>query len=117
MSDQVDPEAEIRRLRGKLVKWPKIEELPDQVDALDAILVDYGRFMQRNSPERADAVRAQFRETKAKLSALLVEARIEQVMQDFMALSWEFDQIDEKDLIDWRLRQLKELEKQREATE
>ena len=44
---------------------------------LEAILVDYGRFMQRTSPEAADRVRAQYRRTLAELQTYAQTQRIQ----------------------------------------
>ena len=43
------------------------------------------------------------------LASQVAAAREEQVMQDFLELHFDFDQLDEKDLIEWRERQIKKL--------
>jgi hypothetical protein len=59
---------------------------------------------------RADLIEAHAA-INAKITELLVEAREEQVMQDFLSLNVDFDGcVDESDLIVWRQERLAQLQ-------
>lgn len=86
----------------------------DEDKQLEAILVEYGRFMQRNSPERANAVRQQYRRTKVALRTLLIEARLEelQAVHDRWRQTYQSEKVQSR--VDMRIL---ELEQQLQARE